>query len=76
MKYNHKSSPASVKSQGSVIVFPADMSRRLGNMRSVTLNNKSINADRLFGATKNSQVLVEGVFGKSLRDAQPETGVQ
>ena len=38
--------------QASVVNFQGDISRRIGNIRAVTLKNRTVNTDHIFGLSK------------------------
>jgi len=45
--------------------FEGDVFRRIGNIRSVTLDNKNLNLDRIFGMTRSVQNSFDQIFGSS-----------
>jgi len=61
-------------SQASAPNFRGNIPRRIGNIRSVTLDGRVMNTDQIFGMADAVQESIEAVFGKIERDVQPETG--
>jgi len=49
-----------------------DLSRNVGNMRAVTLSDRMVNTDRIFGAGKS----VEDSFARIFREGQADGVIQ
>lgn len=70
MNENQKAGRSGVATQTFVA---GNISRRIGNVRSVTLEGRAMGPDRIFGMANAVQESIEATFGKIERDVRPGT---
>ncbi len=56
--------------QTSILGFRGDVYRRAGDMRAVTLENRVVNTDSIFGLSRSVEGSFEESFGKTANDIE------
>jgi hypothetical protein len=67
---NFKPDHSGMASQASTRSYRGDVSRRLGDIRAVSLEERAINTHHIFSTASVTQELIEETFGKLSHDAQ------
>jgi|GEM_PF-3499870 hypothetical protein len=73
MSTNIKSDRSGTASLASITSLHGDVSRQAGNIRAVTLDEKTMTADRIFCADKAVREAIDDTFGKITQDVRLET---
>jgi len=70
MNQTFKSDRSAKAAQKSVTSLQGDISRHVGNMRAMTLENIDMNTDQILGAASAVQESINKTFGQTEHDAQ------